>query len=70
MQALAAGHRGLRVLQAAKCAVAMEDLDMPWSPSSTGPVLGSFQPQLHQTCALANANVALEMLGGFSPPPF
>lgn len=31
-------------------------------------VLGSFQPQLYQTRALANANVALEMLRGFSSP--
>lgn len=41
VQALVAGLRGLRVLQAAKCAVAMQDLDVPWSPSSTGPGSGN-----------------------------
>lgn len=43
-------------------------LDHPAGPDK---VLGRcLQLQLHQTLALANANVALEMLRGFSTPPF
>lgn len=38
-------------------------------PEGPDRVLGRcLQLQLHQTLALANANVALEMLRGFSPP--
>lgn len=39
-------------------------------PVGPDQVLGRcLQLQLHQTLALANANIALEMLRGFSPPP-
>lgn len=37
-------------------------------PAVLDQVLGSFQPQLHQPRALPDANAALEMLKGFSPP--
>lgn len=58
----------VQALDAGRCPSAMQDLDVFWLSSRTGPSSGKMQLQLHQTLALANANVALEMLRGFSPP--
>lgn len=56
---------GLSVLDTGRCAVAMQDLEVSWSSSGTGL---SSRKMLHQTLALANADVTLEMLRGFSLP--